>query len=193
MLDIALKFLSDELNTYFVTRTGSATGSNAVTVNPSKVVDEAGKYAFAQDSLAATLINLEEERTVKSHLPEHVYVNGQHVVKAPELKLNLYVMFAANFRQYDQALKYLAFLLTYFQVHSTFVPAEFAGLDSRIERLTLELQSPTLEQLNQIWAFLGGKHLPSVIYKLRMVILEAETPSVVQPPLTIIRAAIHSQ
>src|ERR1051325_4502310 len=156
MLDIALQFLSDELNTYFVTRTASDT----VKVKPSKVVDEAGKYAFGQESIAASLINVEEERTVKSHLPEFTYVNGQHVVKEPQLRLNLYVLFAANFKQYDQALKFIAFLLTFFQAHPSFTPDAFPGLDPRIEKLTLELQSPTFEQLNQIWAFLGGKHLP---------------------------------
>jgi len=189
MLDIALKFLRDELNTYLLTRSGSDT----IKVKLSKVVDEAGKYAFEQELIGASIINIEEERTVKTHLPEYTYVNGQHVVREPELKLNLYVMFAANFKIYDEALKFISHILTYFQSQPSFTREEFPGLDPRIEKLTLELQSPGYEQLNQIWAFIGGKQLPSVIYKVRMVILEPEAPAAVQPPLTKLGTVIQSK
>jgi hypothetical protein len=42
MLDTALKFLKDELNTYLLTQTGS----DSIKVEMSKLVDEGGKYAF---------------------------------------------------------------------------------------------------------------------------------------------------
>ena len=65
---------------------------------------------------------------------------------------------------------------------------ERASLDTaRIERLTVELQSLGYEQINQIWAFIGGKHLPSAIYKVRMVALQDTAPSGVEQPLTEIR------
>jgi hypothetical protein len=188
MLDIALQFLSDELNLYLRMRTGAATDKAKL----SKVVDEAGKYGFDLETIGVSIVNIEEERTVKSHLPEYAYVNGQHVVKEPELKLNLNVLFAANFTVYKEALKHISYTLTYFQTHPAFTPDGFPGLDPRIEKLTLELQSFTFEQLNQIWAFIGGKQLPSVIYKVRMVILEPDTPTSVQLPLTKIGTAVHS-
>ena len=59
--------------------------------------------------------------------------------------------------------------------------------------MTVELQSLGYEQLNQIWAFIGGKQLPSVIYKVRMIVLQDETPAGIQPPLTVINTQIHSQ
>ena len=189
MLDVTLQFLKDELNTYLLTRTGGDT----IKVKLSKVADEAGKYAFEQETIGLSIINIEEERTVKTHLPEYTYLNGQHVVREPELKLNLYVMFAANFKVYDEALKYISYILTYLQTHPAFTDAEYPGLDPRIEKLTLELQSPTYEQLNQIWAFIGGKQLPSIIYKVRMVVLEPEAPSTVQPPLTKISTSIQGR
>jgi hypothetical protein len=189
MLEVALQFLRDQLNTYLLARTGS----DAIKVVLSKLVDETGKYAFDQQSIAANVVNIEEERVLKAHLPEFIYVNGQHVVKEPELKLNLYVLFAANFRVYDEALKYISYLLTYFQSQPHFTQDGFPGLDARIEKLTLELQSPSFEQLNQMWTFIGGKQLPSVLYKVRMVILQPDTPTVVQPPLTKIATTIHSR
>lgn len=190
MLDIALKFLTGELNTYLHTRTGS---NSTEIVNLSKVVDEAGKYAFAEETVAATIINIEEERILKSQLPEYTSIKGQHVVREPELKLNLHVLFAANFRLYDQALKFISYVLTYFQSHPSFSSNAYPALDPRIEKLTAELQSLSYEQLNQVWAFIGGKQLPSVIYKVRLVVLQDEAYRAIQPPLKAIDTNLHSQ
>jgi hypothetical protein len=189
MLDTALKFLKDELNTYLLTQTGS----DSIKVEMSKLVDESGKYAFELDTIAISIINIEEDRVFKSQIPEHIYTNGQHIVLEPELKLNLHVLFAANFKVYDQALKYISYVLTYFQSHSSFTSVEYPALDPSIEKLTTELQSLSYEQLNQIWAFIGGKQLPSAIYKVRMVSLQGMVPKVIQPPVMEINTNLHSQ
>lgn len=191
MLDIALKFLTDELNSYLNLNI-RADPNPVEVVKMSRLVDDAGKYAFAEGTIAATIINIEEERTFKSQLPDYTYRNGQHVVLEPEIKLNLHVMLAANFKQYDSALKYIAYVLTYFQSHSYFTSEEYPALDERIGKLTMELQSLSYEQLNQVWAFIGGKQLLSVIYKVRMVILQDEAQMAIQPPITIINTQIES-
>ncbi|MFO1433877.1 MAG: DUF4255 domain-containing protein [Candidatus Competibacteraceae bacterium] len=190
MLDFALQFLKDQLNTYLLTQTGS---NSLGVVTLSKLVDEAGKYAFEEGAVAATIINIEEERTFKSQLPEYTYVRGQHVVLEPELKLNLYILFAANFKIYDQALKFISYVLTYFQSHSSFTSDGYPTLDPRIKKLTVELQSLNYEQLNQVWAFIGAKQLPSVIYKVRMVVLQDEAATAIQPPITHIAGNLHGQ
>lgn len=189
MLDVAISFLKDELNTYLVTRTGS----DAVKASLGKVVDEAGKYAFANDSICCSIINIEEERTLKSQLPDYKTVNGQHVVMEPELKLNLHVLIAANFTHYDQALKYISYALTYFQAHPLFTSDTYPALAPAIGKLTVELQSLNYEQLNQIWSFIGGKQLPSVVYKVRMVTLQDAAQTAIRPPLTTIRTTIQSR
>ena len=189
MLDIALQFLTDELNTYLLTRTGSDTVKAKLT----KLVEDTGKYGFEQGSIGISVINIEEERTVKEHLPGYDYVNGRHVVKPPELRLNLHVMFAANLRLYEESLKYIAYILTFFQANPAFTPDGFPGLDARVEKLLLELQSLSYEQLNQIWAFVGGKQLPSVVYKVRMVVLAPDAPSAIQLPITQTGTVIRSR
>jgi Pvc16 N-terminal domain len=187
MLDLALKFLTNEINTYFYMQTGS----DSIKVEMSRIVDESGKYAFAEETIAATIINIEEDRIFKAQMPEYIHTNGQHVVLEPELKLNLYILFAANFKLYDQALKFISYVLTFFQAHSTFVSTQCPELDPRIGKLNIELQSLNFEQLNQVWAFIGGKQLPSVIYKVRMIAVQDKTQSDVQPPLTAIETIIH--
>lgn len=189
MLDVALTFLKDELNSYLLARTGSDT----VKSDLSRVVDESGKYAFGNDSLCCSIINIEEERILKSHLPDYRTVNGQHVVLEPELKLNLHVLFAANFTHYDQALKYISYVMTFFQTHQLFSADQYPALSPDIGKLTVELISLNYEHLNQIWAFIGGKQLPSVVYRVRMVTLQDVSQTAVQPPLTTIRTTIQSR
>jgi len=189
MLDVAITFLKDELNSYLLARTGSDTVKAAL----SKVVDEAGKYAFDNDSIGCSIINIEEERLLKSHLPDYRTVNGQHVVLEPELRLNLHVLFAANFTHYDQALKYISYVLTFFQAHPLFGVDQYPALAPDIGKLTVELMSLNYEQLNQVWAFIGGKQLPSVVYRVRMVTLQDAAQTAVQLPLTTISTTIQSR
>jgi hypothetical protein len=188
MLDIALKFLKDELNTFLLTQTGSDS-----IIQLRTLVDEAGKYAIDEGKIGASIINIEEDRIFKAQVPETIYKNGQQIILEPELKLNLYVIFAANFQKqyYDQALKYISYILTYFQSHLVFTSVEYPTLDSRIEKLVVELQSLNYEQLNQVWAFIGGKQLPSVLYKVRLVSLQQTTPTEIQPPVIAIDTNLY--
>ena len=189
MLDVALQFLKDEVSSYLLAQTSSS----SVSVKLSKVVNEHGRYAFDEESICSTIINIEEERTFKSQVPEYAYVDGRHVVLEPDLKLVLSVLFAANFRQYDQALKFLSYIMTFFQSHSVFSSEQYPALDPRIGRLTVELQSLNFEQLNQMWAFIGGKQLPSVVYKVRLILLQDESPTTVQLPITILNANLQNR
>ena len=73
----------------------------------------------------------------------------------------------------------------------SFTSDEYPALDTRIERLVVELQSLGYEQLNQIWAFIGTKQLVSAIYKFRMVVLQGQRQQAIQPPIREIVTAVH--
>jgi hypothetical protein len=186
MLDVALKFLVKELGSYLLLRTGASFGEPEIC----RLVDETGKWAVTEDHIGVSLINIEEERAVKPQLPETTFVNGRHVVLQPALNLNLHVLFAASFKRYDEALRYLSYVLTYFQSHLSFTPTQYPGLDPRIGKLTAELQSPTYEQVNQIWAFIGGKQLPSALYKVRMLTLQDAGPTI-ETPIAQVAPVLH--
>ncbi|MCE9667741.1 DUF4255 domain-containing protein [Myxococcus stipitatus] len=189
MLDVALKFLAKELNSYLLTRTASEFGKAELT----RLVDDAGKYVLKEDQLGVSLIHLDEERVFKSQVPEPRLAGGKNVLQEPPLKLNLHILYAARFTHYDQALRYLAHVLTFFQAHPSFTPEAYPGLDARIEKLTAELQSLSYEQVNQVWAFIGGKQLPSALYKVRMVLLQDAARTSIQQPLTRLDTHLHSR
>lgn len=190
MLDVALNFLTAELNSYLVARGARKPTDEIGKVEVGRLVDDAGKWAIKDDHIGASLIHIEEDRVMKSHLPETVVAGGRNVVLEPRLKLNLHVLFAAKFQKYDEGLRLLSLVLTFFQSHPTFVPDTYPGLDPRIERLTTELQPLSYEQINQVWAFIGGKQLPSAIYKVRMIALQDAEPKTVVPPVAEIQTTL---
>ena len=189
MIDQALIFLRDELNAFILSRTNSA----GMEVKLSKIVNDTGKYAFLDDSVALTIFNLEEDHVFKSQLPEFSYVDGQHLRREPELKLILHIMFAANFTIYEEAWKAIGLVLSFFQAHRVFQSEEFPALPNKIGKLTIELESLGVEHLNQIWAYLGAKHLPSVAYRVRMVIIQEEFASDIQKPITTVKTNLQSR
>lgn len=189
MIDVALKFLTDELNSFFRVRAGAT--SDVVTLT--RLITPTGQYAFGEEHIGLSLINIEEERILKSHLPEFLPINDRNVVREPELKLNLSILLAANFKQYDVGLRYLSLVLLFFQSHPVFTGADYPGLSPAIARLAPELQSPSYEQLNQIWAFVGGKQLPSVLYKVRLITIQDSVETAVRPPIIRIHTRLEGR
>lgn len=187
MIDAALQFLLTELNAYMVLRTGASFGSAEM----GRLVDDLGKSAIKEDRLGAAVLKIDEERTLKSQLPSTTFVNGLHVTQEPELKVDLHVMIAANFRQYDQALRQISHVLTFFQSHRIFERERYPGLDARIEKLVVELEYLEFEQVNQIWSFVGGKQLPSVVYRVRLLALQDLEPSSIAPPIMVVIPDLH--
>ena len=189
MFDTALTFLRDELNSYLRTRTGVK--SDIVTLG--RIVKHTGEYAFGEQQVCLSVVNIEEERVLKSHLPERVEVAGQQFTLEPEIKLNLHVIFAFNFNDYPTGLRYLAHVMTFFQSHPSFAAEEYPGLHPAVRKLVVEMQSLSFEQLNQVWAFIGGKQLLSVIYRLRMLALQDRAEAVAGPPIRTINATVHGR
>jgi hypothetical protein len=93
--------------------------------------------------------------------------------------LNIYLLFSMTSTSYENALKYLSWIIKFFQQKNVFTPANTpsASKPSSAEmnfKMILDLYSPTFEEANFLWSTLGGKQLPSVIYKLRLLELEHE-------------------
>ena len=98
----------------------------------------------------------------------------------PEVKLNLYLLFSSFSKSYDESLKYISKLISFLQMQTVFDHTDDAPiqdikllLDHSIQELIIELHSPSFDQLNQICASLSIGYLPSVIYKVRILVIDA--------------------
>lgn len=187
MIDNALKIIANEVNKYVVrkldpdrdpTSTKRIATGNVTKVQESDASGSRGEALSAPGIL--TLVNIEEERYAKS--PNNfIRVNDKIEYKNPKIFLNLYCLFAVNHTSYDTSLQYLSLIIQFFQyrnfiTHKNTPPDNGLALDQKIDRLIFDMVAMNFEQVNHLWATLGGKYLPSVLYKVRMVTIEDDTP-----------------
>ncbi|WP_163397767.1 DUF4255 domain-containing protein [Flavobacterium fluviatile] len=140
--------------------------------------DEATKAL--KDGVALTLINLDEETTLKN-FPNHTIENTKTIYKNSIVNLNLYLLFSANRDYYINSLKDISKIIEFFQGKKLFTQANTIYNRNNIAmsnvanfRFTVELYTPTFEELNYIWGTLGSKQFPSALYKVSMIQIERE-------------------
>jgi len=190
MLDVTVTFLAEQFNAYLLRRTGSASLGKVV---PGNIVDDSGKLAIDIGTVGLSLVNIEEERITREQIPSRVLVQGREMVLQPELRLNLTLLFAARMASYDVSLKALSYVLTFFQAFPFFASDDYPSLDKRIGRIILELYSVGPETLNQLWATIGAKYQPSVLYRARLITIQDQEPSDFGEPITHIGISVHEK
>ena len=97
--------------------------------------------------------------------------------KAMPVYLNLLVMCAANFSgtHYPEALKFLASTIAFFQGNTLFDHQNTPGMDSRLERLALNMENLSSQEMHSLWSIHGGRYLPSALFRVRLVTLDSDT------------------
>jgi len=179
MIDKALKFIVGEIDNYIKTKVSLPSGAKIVLDNIAKLQDNSGGGGSA-NKIILSLVNVEEDRLSKN--PDNYYKTDDNKViyKNSPVYLNLYCLFAYNHSEndselinnYEEALKYISYVVQFFQHRNVFTPLNSPSLDPGIEKLLMELTTLGFEQLNHLWAVLGGKYLPSVLYKMRLVVID---------------------
>ena len=171
MIDKCMDILKSQIHQYFKSIPDLNVTSNE-TVSVSPLVKEDGSVVIPKDNMGLTLINIEEEKVHKAQSAVHKTADGLVMHMNPELKLNLYILLASNFNTYATGLKFLSAGISFFQSKNVFTAANTPDLDPRIEKLIVELHTMGLEQQNHLWGYLGAKYLPSICYKVRMLIVQ---------------------
>lgn len=172
MIFEVLQIITEEVNTYFK-------GNSVSLGNIANVVSEQDDNHGATD-IILTLLNLQEETTLKNN-PNYVVEGHKVIYKNPIVNLNLFILFSANNTGYIEALKHLSKVIEFFQGKKVFTQANttynrdnIAMSNIKEFRFMVDLFTPTFEELNFVWGTLGGKQIPSVIYKVSLIQMERE-------------------
>lgn len=126
-----------------------------------------------QNNLVISLVNIEEEKALR-YAKTTTVIPGQNpndsrvITHNPVIFLNLFVLFSSNHSNYRIALNQLSAVINFFQRKLVFTGAE-VGEAERLDKIVFELYSTTFEQMNHLWGVLGGKYIPSVLYKVRVL------------------------
>ncbi|HMP91423.1 MAG TPA: DUF4255 domain-containing protein [Phnomibacter sp.] len=191
MIDKALAFIGQEVNKYFDVRFGANTEKHVKLGNVARLTDNESAQT-PPTGVVFGVVNIEEDRISKS--PDNFRKVGQDKIEYihPKVYLNLYLLFAVNLTSYTETLKHLSALVQFFQHRYLFTSNQNPGLDANIDKLIVELHSLNFEQLNHLWGILGGKYLPSALYKMRVVgIQEEKVEATAKPILEIENELLH--
>jgi hypothetical protein len=178
----ALNFLEKELRNYLSVKLNAGSEDIIRIGNIVKVIDGDGDTGTNAARAIISVVNVEEDRLSKS--PDNYRkIDDKIQYKNPKIFLNLYLLFTAKQTDYGEALKVLSFIIQFFQHKFVFDTQNSPTLDPKIERLVLDLHSLNFEQMNHLWGILGGKYLPSVLYKMKVVGIEEETSEATGEPI----------
>ncbi|MEO0974013.1 MAG: DUF4255 domain-containing protein [Pseudomonadota bacterium] len=167
MIDAAIEHLAARLNGELRT----VFGMEEQVVVVSNILEQDGtNVPEVANKLAVFLVNLEKESAAQGRAPR-VGGGGLAVLTAEPLHLNIYLMVAANYRgaAYTQGLRYLSAAASYFQRHPVFDRHNSPDLPAPLERLVLDIENLSLQDLGTLWGALSGHYTPSLLYKVRTV------------------------
>jgi len=178
MINSAISHLANQLN-QFLKRSFDL---NEDVVVVSNILEQDGSISpNVNNKMVVILTNIEKD-TVPYRQPMNGPLAAGNAdarragVTRPPLYLNLYLMFVANFGggNYAEALKFISKTIGFFQHQPVFDQSVTPDLDPRIEKLILDIENLSIQDLSNLWGLLSGKYLPSILYKVRMVSFDAE-------------------
>jgi len=119
------------------------------------------------------------ERDTLAHRSTAVPMTYGHgiIQNAAPVYLNLLVMCAANFSgsHYPEALKFLSGAIAFFQGNPVLDHHNTPGMDARLDRLALNMENLSSHEMHSLWSIHGGRYLPSALFRVRMITLDAGT------------------
>ncbi len=184
MITKALNLILSEINQYIP----PVAGSEQVVLG-NIALNEAPDQTQLQNQVVTSLVNIEEESTMKNGSFHRKGVTTVEYMEPP-VNLNLYVLFSANYDNYTMSLNRLSEVVQFFQHRKSFslatagvIPTGFDPADPEDAGiyLTPEFYTLTFEQINHLWGSLGGKQMPFVMYKMRLVSVSQRAISGVGP------------
>jgi hypothetical protein len=145
---------------------------NAVLGNISEIVNDPNNNGV-DGEVIISLINIEENR-ISRDPNNFIRKDSGIILKNPAIHLNLTLLFTSVRRTggYGLSLQDLQNVIGVFQKKFVFDHSHTQNLDPNIEKLILDMDSLTLQQLHEIWSVLGGRYFPSVVYRMRMVTID---------------------
>jgi hypothetical protein len=177
MIDNVLTILKDKLNDS-VKGLKDHDGEIAVVDDIAKHDDDT---AGLDNKVVITLLSVEEESTMKnsswynktkiSDTPLQYDMKKEN----PPAYLNLYVMIAANRTRYSNALINISKVIEIFQTNNVLGYTD-STTPANSFNFRIELHTIPFEQLSYIWGLLGGKVMPSALYKISVIKIAATDP-----------------
>lgn len=173
MINTVLRVIKEELQQFINLKLHAAQTSEKVVLT--SIVDQQGESTIPIDSVGISLYRIVEDRISETEAQNRAsYSLGKAVETMPPVRLNLEVLFAANFKNYEESLKHISCVVAFFQSRNYFDAASTPTLPQDMSPVSMTLITQSVDQHNHTWSIYGGRYMPSVIYNLRAVYIQEE-------------------
>lgn len=195
MIDLAMEFIRDELNKDIVSRIPMGASDRVVISNvvQQEEGDGGNLSDLKDDRMLLSLIHLEEDRIFKDQSRAAITTEGTVRYREPDIRLNVYLIFSAHFGHYLTGIKHLSATISFFQANNVFDTTQYPSMNPLLKRVVMDLHSFSLDQNFQFWQSLGGKFLPSVMYKMRLLVFQEEFLQSQGPPIIELRTNLDGK
>jgi hypothetical protein len=141
----------------------------------SNILEQDGTVATHVDNkIVVSLVNIEKE---VFPLTRHygATTHSRSTDSNEPIHFNLYLMVASYFSgsNYQEGLKFLSKTISYFHSHNMFDHQNSPTLDRNIDKIVLDIENQSIDDMSKLWGMLSGKYLPSLLYKVRMITYDA--------------------
>lgn len=171
MIDELLEELQVKVNTYLNQLNGGPVSQTIVVDDISRHEKHTeGVDQDLENRIVITLANIEEETILKNNYPVR-QEGATFVNEKSALYLNICLLFSAHFTNYSEGLKQLSRVIQFFQFNRSITFFFTEPCEVRFN-----LHNIGFENLNNLWTVMGGRYLPSVIFKARILHFQASPP-----------------
>ncbi|WP_343665091.1 DUF4255 domain-containing protein [Chryseobacterium mucoviscidosis] len=162
------------------------TGTPIVELANIATLNDGDEFLSSKSSIILSIVNIEEDKILKNHTLYKNYIPSSNTIakyKNPTQNLILSLLFTSyNIKQSDYAtgIEKLEVVIRYLQNNRIFYwqPPNYNLLKNEpkgvYEKFIFEIVSLKIDQLNQMWSYLGSKYMPSVLYQVRMIPIQKE-------------------
>lgn len=184
MIDRAMGFVVETLNGFLEDRHIS---DEAIAELSSLTTLEGDAPKNINNKIVVTVLNIEREAAAitSSPMPLRQTNEGGYVRAPQDLALNIYAMVSASFDdRYRDGLRVLSGALGFFQSNPIITPASHPNLPKGIQQLAFKMVNLDLQTLGHVWGVLGGRYMPSALYKIRLVTIDDAWLAELVPEIT---------
>jgi hypothetical protein len=126
-----------------------------------------------QNKVVISLINIERETAKPFVVRNQRMNNGNYSDVNLFERYNLDLLLSSNFDDYGETLKFLNAVILFFQVNNCLDASSSSNFPAGLTKLEFDIEKIAYHQMQNLWTAMGAKYQPSVIYKLRLITLQA--------------------
>lgn len=189
MLEKVLQFTQSVLDQFLRAKFGLTDA--AVVIN--NVINADGSLPTKnQNKIVISVLNIEQENNKQFYGRTTQLSNGSYSDSSPFDRYNLDVLFSSNFEDYNETLKFLNGTLEFFQANFTINRGSYASLPKGVNRLDYDMEQISYHQMHSLWSAMGAKYQPSIIYKMRLITIQANEVITILPEVNNVNNSVAS-